>query len=57
MYEIDKGKSIDTGISHFGAVIGNNCTISTSVIIEPGRHIEANTMIKPETIVAKSIGH
>jgi UDP-3-O-[3-hydroxymyristoyl] glucosamine N-acyltransferase len=46
MYEIDKGKSIDTGISHFGAVIGNNCTISTSVIIQPGRHIEADTMIQ-----------
>jgi UDP-N-acetylglucosamine diphosphorylase / glucose-1-phosphate thymidylyltransferase / UDP-N-acetylgalactosamine diphosphorylase / glucosamine-1-phosphate N-acetyltransferase / galactosamine-1-phosphate N-acetyltransferase len=57
MYEIDKGKSIDTGLSHFGSVIGNNCTISTSVLIQPGRHIQANTKIKPETIVTKSIGH
>ena len=46
MYEIDKGKSIDTGIDHFGAVIGNNCTISTSVVIMPGRHIQADTMIQ-----------
>jgi UDP-N-acetylglucosamine diphosphorylase / glucose-1-phosphate thymidylyltransferase / UDP-N-acetylgalactosamine diphosphorylase / glucosamine-1-phosphate N-acetyltransferase / galactosamine-1-phosphate N-acetyltransferase len=57
MYEIEKGKSIDTGLDHFGAVIGNNCTISTSVIIMPGRHIQADTRIKPETTVSKSIGH
>jgi carbonic anhydrase/acetyltransferase-like protein (isoleucine patch superfamily) len=54
-YEIEKGKSIDTGIDRFGALVGNNCTISTSVIIMPGRHIQANTFVKPETIVAKSI--
>jgi hypothetical protein len=35
IYEIEKGKSLDTGIDHFGAVIGNNCIISTSVIIMP----------------------
>jgi carbonic anhydrase/acetyltransferase-like protein (isoleucine patch superfamily) len=57
MYEIDKGKSIDTGIDHFGAVIGNNCTIGTSVVVMPGRHIQADTMVKPETTVTKSIGH
>ena len=56
-YEIEKGKSIDTGIDHFGALVGNNCTISTSVIIMPGRHIQADTFVKPETTVAKSIGH
>lgn len=56
-YEIEKGKSIDTGIYRFGALVGNNCTISTSVIIMPGRHIQANTFVKPETTVAKSIGH
>ena len=54
-YEIEKGKSIDTGIDRFGALVGNNCTISTSVIIMPGRHIEADTFVKPETTVAKSI--
>ena len=56
-YEIEKGKSIDTGIDHFGAVIGNNCIISTSVIIMPGRHIQADITVKPETIISKSIGH
>src|SRR5919198_2814316 len=45
-YEIEKGKSIDTGIDHFVAVIGNNCIISTSVIIMPGRHVQADTMIQ-----------
>ena len=45
-YEIEKGKSIDTGIDCFGALVGNNCTISTSVIIMPGRHIQADTMIQ-----------
>jgi carbonic anhydrase/acetyltransferase-like protein (isoleucine patch superfamily) len=45
-YEIEKGKSIDTGIDRFGALVGNNCTISTAVIIMPGRHIHAFTMIE-----------
>jgi carbonic anhydrase/acetyltransferase-like protein (isoleucine patch superfamily) len=45
-YEIDKGKAIDTGMDHFGAVIGNNCTISTSVIFKPGSHIRENTLIQ-----------
>jgi NDP-sugar pyrophosphorylase family protein len=56
-YEIDKGKSIDTGMDHFGAFVGNNCNISISVIIMPGRHIQANTFVKPETTVAKNIGY
>lgn len=56
-YEIDKGKSIDTGMDHFGALVGNNCTISTSVIIMPGRHIQSDTFVKPETTVAKNIGY
>jgi UDP-N-acetylglucosamine diphosphorylase / glucose-1-phosphate thymidylyltransferase / UDP-N-acetylgalactosamine diphosphorylase / glucosamine-1-phosphate N-acetyltransferase / galactosamine-1-phosphate N-acetyltransferase len=45
-YEIAKGNAIDTGMDHFGAVIGNNCTISTSVIIKPGSHIQADTLIQ-----------
>jgi carbonic anhydrase/acetyltransferase-like protein (isoleucine patch superfamily) len=46
LYEIAKGNAIDTGMNHFGAVIGNNCTISTSVIIKPGSHIQADTLIQ-----------
>jgi UDP-N-acetylglucosamine diphosphorylase / glucose-1-phosphate thymidylyltransferase / UDP-N-acetylgalactosamine diphosphorylase / glucosamine-1-phosphate N-acetyltransferase / galactosamine-1-phosphate N-acetyltransferase len=56
-YEIDKGKSIDTGMDHFGAVVGNNCNISISVIIMPGRHIQSNSFVKPETTIAKNIGY
>src|SRR5918994_390498 len=45
-FETDKGKAIDTGMDHFGAVIGNNCTISTSVIFKPGSHVRENTLIQ-----------
>ena len=54
-YEIDKGKAIDTGMDHFGAVIGNNCTISTSVTIFPGRHIHPGTVVSPDTIVTRNL--
>jgi UDP-3-O-[3-hydroxymyristoyl] glucosamine N-acyltransferase len=55
-FEIDKGNVIDTGMEHFGAVIGNNCTIGTSVTIFPGKHIHPNTAVRPETIVARNLG-
>jgi UDP-N-acetylglucosamine diphosphorylase / glucose-1-phosphate thymidylyltransferase / UDP-N-acetylgalactosamine diphosphorylase / glucosamine-1-phosphate N-acetyltransferase / galactosamine-1-phosphate N-acetyltransferase len=45
-YEIDKDNAIDTGTDHFGAVIGNNCTISTSVIFKPGSHLRKDTSIQ-----------
>ena len=54
-FEIDKGKAIDTGMDHFGAVIGNNCTISTSVTIFPGRHIHPGTVVSPDTIVTRNL--
>ena len=44
--ETDDGKSVDLGTHRFGAVIGNNCTIGTFVMILPGRCIPANTMIQ-----------
>jgi carbonic anhydrase/acetyltransferase-like protein (isoleucine patch superfamily) len=46
VYEIDKGIITDTGMDHFGAVIGNNCTISTSVIFKPGSHLRKDTLIQ-----------
>lgn len=49
MYEIDNGKTVDTGTDHFGAVIGNNCTIGTNVMILPGRNVPSNTMIQAIT--------
>ena len=46
-FEIDKGNVIDTGMDHFGAVVGNNCTIGSSVTIFPGKHIHPNTVCPP----------
>jgi carbonic anhydrase/acetyltransferase-like protein (isoleucine patch superfamily) len=54
-FEIDKGKAIDTGMDHFGAVIGNNCTIGTSVTIFPGRQIHPGTVVSPDTIVTRTL--
>ena len=54
-YEIDKGKAIDTGMDHFGAVIGNNSTIGTSVTIFPGRQIHPGTVVSPDTIVTRTL--
>jgi UDP-N-acetylglucosamine diphosphorylase / glucose-1-phosphate thymidylyltransferase / UDP-N-acetylgalactosamine diphosphorylase / glucosamine-1-phosphate N-acetyltransferase / galactosamine-1-phosphate N-acetyltransferase len=45
-YEIGKGNVIDTGRDHFGAVIGNNCTISTSVIFRPGSLLPKDTSVQ-----------
>jgi UDP-N-acetylglucosamine diphosphorylase / glucose-1-phosphate thymidylyltransferase / UDP-N-acetylgalactosamine diphosphorylase / glucosamine-1-phosphate N-acetyltransferase / galactosamine-1-phosphate N-acetyltransferase len=55
-FEIDKGNAIDTGMDHFGAVIGNNCTIGSSVTVFPGKHIHPYTAVPPETIVARNLG-
>jgi carbonic anhydrase/acetyltransferase-like protein (isoleucine patch superfamily) len=46
MYELDNGKTVDTGTDHFGAVIGNNCTIGTNVVILAGRKVPSNTVIQ-----------
>ena len=46
MFGIGNGNIIDTGRDHFGAVIGNNCTISTSVIFRPGTLLPKNTSIQ-----------
>ena len=55
-FEIGKGNIIDTGRDHFGAVIGNNCTIGSSVTVFPGKHIRPNTIVDPETIVSRNLG-
>jgi len=53
-YQIDD-KLIDTGTDHFGAVVGNNCTIGASVIILPGRQVLPKSVIQAGTIVGKKI--
>src|ERR671919_1088955 len=55
-FEIDKGNVVDTGMDHFGAVIGNNCTIGTSVTIFPGKHIHPNTAVDPQSNVFRKLG-
>jgi acetyltransferase-like isoleucine patch superfamily enzyme len=47
------GKLIDTGINHFGAVIGSNSAIGASVIILPGRQVPSNSKIQAGTIFGK----
>lgn len=44
---------IDTGISHFGALVGNNSSVGAAVIILPGRQIPANSTIQAGTIFGK----
>jgi len=51
-YQINE-KIIDTGINHFGAVVGNNCAVGAAVIILPGRQIPPNSTIQAGTIFGK----
>jgi UDP-N-acetylglucosamine diphosphorylase / glucose-1-phosphate thymidylyltransferase / UDP-N-acetylgalactosamine diphosphorylase / glucosamine-1-phosphate N-acetyltransferase / galactosamine-1-phosphate N-acetyltransferase len=44
--EIQNGKSVDLGTNHFGSVVGNNCTIGTSVVLLPGRYVPANMVVQ-----------
>jgi bifunctional UDP-N-acetylglucosamine pyrophosphorylase/glucosamine-1-phosphate N-acetyltransferase len=51
-YEID-GKLVDTGINHFGTVVGNNSSIGAYVLILPGRQIPRDSMVQAGTIYGK----
>jgi len=51
-YQIND-KIMDTGINHFGAVVGNNSAIGAAVIILPGRQIPPNSTIQAGTIIGK----
>jgi len=44
---------IDTGINHFGAVVGNGSSVGAAVIILPGRQILPNSVIQAGTIFGK----
>ncbi len=44
--EIEKDKSVDIGTQHFGSIVGNNCTIGTSVVLLPGRYVPANMVVQ-----------
>jgi carbonic anhydrase/acetyltransferase-like protein (isoleucine patch superfamily) len=55
-YELN-GQLIDTGTNHFGAVVGNNCSVGASVIILPGRQVPNNSIIQAGTIFGKKKCH
>jgi carbonic anhydrase/acetyltransferase-like protein (isoleucine patch superfamily) len=52
-YQIN-GTLVDTGTDHFGAVVGDNCSVGAYVLILPGRYLAPNSMIQAGTIVGKS---
>jgi UDP-N-acetylglucosamine diphosphorylase / glucose-1-phosphate thymidylyltransferase / UDP-N-acetylgalactosamine diphosphorylase / glucosamine-1-phosphate N-acetyltransferase / galactosamine-1-phosphate N-acetyltransferase len=54
-YQIGNGKTVDLGTHHFGSIVGNNCTIGTSVVLLPGRYVPAHTVIQDETTFAQNI--
>jgi bifunctional UDP-N-acetylglucosamine pyrophosphorylase / glucosamine-1-phosphate N-acetyltransferase len=48
-YKID-GNLVETGLSHFGAVIGHNSTIGAGVVILPGRYMPPWSFIPPHVL-------
>jgi NDP-sugar pyrophosphorylase family protein len=44
---------VDTGINHFGAVVGDNSSVGAAVIILPGRQLPSNSSIQAGTIFGK----
>jgi UDP-N-acetylglucosamine diphosphorylase / glucose-1-phosphate thymidylyltransferase / UDP-N-acetylgalactosamine diphosphorylase / glucosamine-1-phosphate N-acetyltransferase / galactosamine-1-phosphate N-acetyltransferase len=54
-YKID-GKLMDTGMDHFGAVIGHHSTIGAGVVILPGRYMPPGSFIPPHVLFS-SIEH
>jgi NDP-sugar pyrophosphorylase family protein len=48
-YKID-GDLVDTGLFHFGAVIGHHSTIGASVVILPGRYMPPGSFVPPHIV-------
>ena len=53
-YEIDDGL-VDTGIDHFGAVVGNDCAVGASVTILPGTQILPASIVQAGTVIGKDL--
>jgi NDP-sugar pyrophosphorylase family protein len=49
MYRLDD-KLVDTGLQHFGAIIGHDCTIGAGTIILPGRYIPSGSYVPPNAV-------
>lgn len=48
------GELVDTGLSHFGAVIGHHSTIGAAVVIMPGRYVPPNSFIRPHVLYSSN---
>lgn len=48
-------EKVDTGLTKFGAVIGDNIHIGVNVSVMPGVVIGSNTVIGPQTLITKNI--
>jgi UDP-N-acetylglucosamine diphosphorylase / glucose-1-phosphate thymidylyltransferase / UDP-N-acetylgalactosamine diphosphorylase / glucosamine-1-phosphate N-acetyltransferase / galactosamine-1-phosphate N-acetyltransferase len=48
-YMID-GKLVETGLFHFGAIIGHHSTIGASVVILPGRYLPPHSFVPPHIV-------
>ncbi len=53
MYKLD-GQLVDTGLQHFGAIIGHDCTISAGTIILPGRYMPPGTFAAPNSVFSSA---
>ncbi|HZA68273.1 MAG TPA: hypothetical protein VE548_01130 [Nitrososphaeraceae archaeon] len=51
-YKIEDGL-VDTGIDHFGAVVGNDCAVGASVTILPGTQILSTSIVQAGTTIGK----
>ncbi len=48
-----EGKEYDTGLSKFGAVVGDGCQIGCNVVTNPGTLIGKNTLVYPNLSLKK----
>ncbi|WP_243457344.1 hypothetical protein [Parasphingorhabdus cellanae] len=50
-----EGKTIDTGRTKFGALVGDDCRIGANAVIAPGALLERNTIVERLSLVDQSL--
>jgi bifunctional UDP-N-acetylglucosamine pyrophosphorylase/glucosamine-1-phosphate N-acetyltransferase len=50
------GKTVDTGLSKFGAIIGNNCKTGVNANVMPGRRIGSNSIVGSHVCLTENLG-
>jgi bifunctional UDP-N-acetylglucosamine pyrophosphorylase/glucosamine-1-phosphate N-acetyltransferase len=50
------GKTVDTGLSKFGAIIGNNCKTGVNANVMPGRRIGSNSIVGSHVCLNEDLG-